>query len=206
MRLPRRLQGQRDLDDAIGLDAWHRDDESAHAALCAGSAALAGALCEHTWGADRSISQPYSPETRTQQLLKLGYAADGASLARMLRRDGLERLAIAAGGEEPRLLVYNPHPFPVRQSLRLPYLPPLGGAPDPKRGFGLEDLVPTGPQSHRIQRQDVVMSDLSDDRAYWTKPIEVPALSFVTMPAADVLPDTSPLTAKGGVLSNGRLP
>ena len=88
--------------------------------------------------------------------------------------------------------------------------------------------------SHRIQRQDVVMSDLSDDRAYavsglkiwcrrarsrtassartwcspisrrsryWTRPIEVPALSFVTMPAADVLPDTGPLTAKGGILS-----
>ena len=76
----------------------------------------------------------------------------------------------------------------MTQSLRLPYLPPLGGAPDPKRGFGLEDLVPTGPQSHRIQRQDVVMSDLSDDRAYWTAPITVPALSYVTMPAADVLP------------------
>ena len=71
-------------------------------ALCCTTARRSLALfCEHTWGADRSISQPYSPETRTQQLLKLGYAADGASLARMLRRDGLERLAIAAGGEEP---------------------------------------------------------------------------------------------------------
>ena len=49
------------------------------------------------------------------------------------------------------------------------------------------------------------MSDLSDDRAYWTRPIEVPALSFVTMPAADILPDTGPLTAKGRLLSNARL-
>jgi alpha-mannosidase len=161
---------------------------------------------EHTWGADRSISHPYSPETRTQQLLKLAFAAEGASVARMLRRDGLEQLAIDAGGEEPRILVYNPHPFPVRQSLRLPYLPPLAGAPDPKRGFGLEDLVPSGPSSHRIQRQDVVMSDLSDDRAYWTAPVSVPALSYVTIPAADVLPaDTGALTAKDGVLSNGRI-
>jgi alpha-mannosidase len=199
------LQGQRDLDDAIGLDTWNPDTSPRRAALIEEARGSLALFCEHTWGADRSISQPNSPETRTQQLLKLGYAATGASLARMLRRDGLERLATAAGGEEPRLLVYNPHPFPVRQSLRLPYLPPLGGAPDPKRGFGLEDLVPAGPQSHRIQRQDVVMSDLSDDRAYWTRPIEVPALSFVTMPAADVLSDTSPLTAKGGLLSNGKI-
>jgi alpha-mannosidase len=199
------LQGQRDLDDAIGLEAWHPPESQRHPALVEEARRSLALYAEHTWGADRSISQPYSAETRTQQILKLQYASTGASIARMLRRDGLERMAIAAGGEEPHLLVYNPNPFPVRQSLRLPYLPPLGGAPDPKRGFGLEDLVPTGPQSHRIQRQDVVLSDLSDDRAYWTKPIEVPALSFVTMPAADATPDTSPLTAKGGTLSNGRV-
>jgi alpha-mannosidase len=199
------LQGERDLDDAVGLEAWHRDDSPRGPALMEQAQRSLALYAEHTWGADRSISQPYSAETRTQQILKLQYASEGASIARMLRRDGLERLAIAAGGDEPRLLVYNPHPFPVRQSLRLPYLPPLGGAPDPKRGFGLEDLVPTGPQSHRIQRQDVVLSDLSDDRAYWTKPIEVAALSFLTIPAADVRPDTSPLHAKGGTLSNRRM-
>ena len=185
------LQGQRDLDDAIGLEAWHPPESQRHPALVEEARRSLALYAEHTWGADRSISQPYSAETRTQQILKLQYASTGASIARMLRRDGLERMAIAAGGEEPHLLVYNPNPFPVRQSLRLPYLPPLGGAPDPKRGFGLEDLVPTGPQSHRIQRQDVVMSDLSDDRAYWSAPIAVPALSYVTMPAAGVKPATS---------------
>ena len=89
-------------------------ERRAAAPCCTISRATALALyAEHTWGADRSISHPYSPETRTQQLLKLAIAAEGASVARMLRRDGLERLAIDAGGEEPRLLVYNPHPFPV---------------------------------------------------------------------------------------------
>jgi hypothetical protein len=200
------LHGQRDLDDALGLAAWHPEEASGRTPALFEETRRALALyAEHTWGADRSISQPQSPETRTQQLLKLGYAATGASLARMLRRDGLERLAIDAGGEEPRLLVYNPHPFPIRRSLKLPYLPPLAGAPDPQRGFGLEDLVPAGPSSHRIQRQDVVLSDLSDDRAYWTAPIAVPALSFVTLPARDVLPGTGTLQAEGGTLSNGRL-
>jgi len=201
------LAGQRDLDTAEGLEAWHGVGDTRRKAWLKDEAKANLALyAEHTWGADRSIRAPFSPETRTQQLLKLKTAAEGASLARMLRRDGLEDLAIAAGGEAPTLLVYNPHPFPVTQSLRLPYLPPLAGAPDPQRGFGLEDLVPTGPQSHRIQRQDVVLSDLADDRAFWTAPVTVPGLSYVTMPAATALPgETGSLSAKDGVLSNGRV-
>lgn len=201
------MRGQRDLDAALSLEAWRPGEEPRRRAMLHDTARNGLALyAEHTWGADRSISHPYSPETRTQQLLKLAYAAEGASIARMLRRDGLEALAISAGGEEPRVLVYNPHPFAVAQSVRLPYLPPLAGAPDPKRGFGLEDLVPSGPSSHRIQRQDVVTSDLSDERAYWTAPIAVPGLSYVTIPAADVLPaETGKLSAKGGTLSNGRI-
>ncbi len=201
------MRGQRDLDAALAAEAWHPGEEPRRRAMLHDVARNGLALyAEHTWGADRSISHPYSPETRTQQLLKLATVAEGASVARMLRRDGLEQLAIDAGGEEPRLLVFNPHPFPVTQSMRLQYLPPLAGAPDPKRGFGLEDLVPSGPPSHRVQRQDVVSSDLSDDRAYWTTPISVPALSYVTMPAAEVMPaDTGGLSAENGVLSNGRV-
>jgi alpha-mannosidase len=201
------LRGQRDLDAALALEAWHPGEQPRRRAMLHDTARNGLALyAEHTWGADRSISAPFSPETRTQQLLKLATAADGASVARMLRRDGLERLAADAGGDAPTLLVFNPHPFPVTLSLRLPYLPPMAGAPDPKKGFGLEDLVPSGPSSHRVQRQDVVMSDLSDDRAYWTAPIAVPALSYVTMPAAEVKPAApGRLSAKDGVLSNGRI-
>ena len=201
------LRGQRDLDAALNLEAWHPGKRHYRSAALHEKARDGLALyAEHTWGADRSIANPFSPETRTQLLLKLATAAEGASLARMLRRDALEQLAIAAGGEEPTLLIYNPHPFAVTQSLRLPYLPPLAGAPDPKRGAGLEDLVPTGPQSHRIQRQDVVLSDLSDERAYWTAPISVPALGYVTLPATKVVPATNDgLIADGDTLSNGRL-
>jgi alpha-mannosidase len=201
------MRGQRDLDAALATEAFHPGSTPRRRAMLHDTARNGLALyAEHTWGADRSISHPYSPETRTQQLLKLATVAEGASVARMLRRDGLEQLAIDAGGEEPRLLVFNPHPFPVSQRLRLPYLPPMAVAPDPKQGFGLEDIVPTGPSSHRIQRQDVVVSDLDDERAYWTPPISVPALSYITMPTEFVLPaENGKLSATGNTLSNGRV-
>ena len=201
------MRGQRDLDAATGLDAWHGKERPRRREALYDTARKGLALyAEHTWGADRSISQPWSAETRTQQLLKLATVAEGASVARMLRRDGLERLATEAGGEEPTLLVYNPHGFAVKQSVRLPFLPPMGGASDVKAGFGLEDLIPTGPTSHRIQRQDVLMSDLSDDRAYWIEAVELPPLSYRTIPASEVcMSDATNLSAKNGVLANGHI-
>ena len=203
------LAGQRDLDMAEGLAAWPKGSKGAgksgrQAALFEASRRALGLYAEHTWGADRSINQPFSPETRTQLLLKLALAPEGASLARMLRRDGLEALAGVAGGEEPRLLVYNPHPFPLRQSVKLPYLPPVAGAPEPQGGFGLESIVPHGPSSHRIQRQDVILSDLPDDRAIWTEPFALPPLSYVSIPAGEVRIATSP-KASGTTLANGRI-
>ena len=200
------MRGQRDLDAALSLDAWRKQTPqrfAKHRDEARGALAL---FAEHTWGADRSVWNHTSPETRSQQLLKLAQAPLGASLARMLRRDGLEDLAIAAGGEEPRVLVYNPHPVSVRRSLRLPYKPPLAGAPSEKLAIGIEEFVPTGPSSHRIQRQDVHLSDLADEHAYWSTPVEVPPLSYVTMPAAELKPAADDgLSAENGVLSNGRI-
>ncbi|HVY51073.1 MAG TPA: hypothetical protein VHA07_05870 [Devosia sp.] len=198
------MRGQRDLDTATSLHAWRRQTEPRYEANLDQSRRALALYCEHTWGADRSIWNPTSPETRTQQLLKLVTAPEGASLARMLRRDGLEALAKEAGGDDPRLLVYNPHPVTVRRSLRLPYLPPLAGAPAPDWELGHEEFVPHGPTSHRIQRQDVHLADSPEGYAYWTVPIEVPPLSYVTMPAADAKPaDTAGLQAEAGRLSNG---
>ena len=144
-------------------------------------------------------AHPATPEARL--------AAEGASLARMLRRDGLERLAIDAGGEEPRLLVYNPHPFPVRRSrCACPTCRRWPARPIRSAASASKTWCPPGRTSHRIQRQDVILSDLSDDRAYWTAPIEVPALSYVTMPAAGRAAGHRRARApKGGMLSNGRL-
>jgi alpha-mannosidase len=199
------LEGQRHLDDALGLDAWGATEEPRRQRNLSAARRALALYAEHTWGADRSVSRPQSPETRSQQLLKLALAPEGASLARMLRRDGLERLAAAAGGEEPRLLVYNPHPFPLRQSLRLPYLPPLAGAPEPARAMGIEEFVPTGPEAHRIQRQDVVFSDLPDAHCFWSAPIDVPALSYRAIPAAEMRVADGALMADTERLSNGRL-
>ncbi|MBZ9938688.1 hypothetical protein LB518_20495 [Mesorhizobium sp. BR1-1-16] len=199
------LQGQRDLDAAEGLRAFvpgvtlNREAELFETARRA-----LGLYAEHTWGADRSINQPLSAETRTQQLLKLALAPEGASIARMLRRDGLEKLAGTIGGEEPRLLVYNPHPFPVRQAVKLPHLPPVGGISEVKDGFGIEAILPHGPSSHRIQRQDVILSDLPDRVAIWTEPFEIPALGYVSVAASGIRAAASP-KVDGTVLSNGRL-
>lgn len=198
------LSGQRDLDAALSLDAWRQADPPRFGRHVADARRALALYCEHTWGADRSISRPGSPETRTQKLLKLVQAAEGASLARMLRRDGLEDLAIEAGGEEPRVLIYNPHPVVVTQSLKLPCLPPLAGVPAAPATPGNEEFVPHGPQSHRIQRQDVVLSDLDDERAFWSAPVTVPPLSYVTMPAEAVRPAAEDgLKAEPALLSNG---
>jgi hypothetical protein len=199
------LAGQRDLDTALSLGAWRKTPEPRFESNLDASRRALALYCEHTWGADRSVWSLNSPETRTQQLLKLVTAPEGASLARMLRRDGLEALAAAAGGEDPRVLIYNPHPVAVTQSLRLPYLPPLAGAPTPPWVLGFEEFVPHGPTSHRTQRQDVHFSDLPDDRAFWSQPIEVPALSYVTLPAADLKPAAGKLDAADGRFSNGVL-
>jgi alpha-mannosidase len=199
------LRGQRDLDDAISLRAWRHDEPKRFERHLEDARQALALYAEHTWGADRSVWDLTSPETRTQQLLKLVQAPQGASLARMLRRDGLEALVAEAGGEEPRVLVYNPHPVAVRRSLRLPYLPPLAGASSPPPVLGLEEFVPHGPTSHRTQRLDVHLSDFRDERAYWSAPVEVPALSYVTLPAVELKPAEGDVEARDGKLSNGRI-
>ena len=184
MRPRRRMRGQRDLDEALGARRLAPGRRAAPPRLAARRRARRSLAlyAEHTWGADRSISQPYSPETRTQQLLKLGHRRRGREPCPHAspRRPG------AAGDRMPAARsrgcsFYNPHPFPVRA-----VAPPALSAAARRRArsaigaSGSKTLMPTGPTSHRIQRQDVVMSDLSDDRAYWTAPIDVPALSYVT--------------------------
>tara|TARA_R110002124_G_scaffold63350_32_gene173352 strand:- start:6318 stop:8936 length:2619 start_codon:yes stop_codon:yes gene_type:complete len=199
-------RGQRDLDLAINLHAWHGPGtvQRWHQLAAAAKKSLA-LYAEHTWGADRSINQPYSQETRTQQLLKLATAAEGASYARMLRRDGLESLARHAGGEAPHLLVYNPHPVPVRQALSLSNIAPFGAAATDVAPGSLRDFLPFGPPSHLVHRQDVD-NDVPTERRFWTRPFEVPALSYVVVPAEEVMAGPMDgLSVADNVLSNGRI-
>ena len=50
---------------------------------------------EHTWGADRSISEPDSPETLAQWVLKQRFALDGDSASRALLQRALSRRVLA---------------------------------------------------------------------------------------------------------------
>ena len=160
------MQGQRDLDDALGLDAWRptataarRRSSTRRGGRWRSMPSIPGAPTARFHGRNRRRpARSSSSSSPSRRKAPASPACSGAT--------GWSGWPNAAGGEEPRLLVYNPHPFPVRQSLRLPYLPPLAGAPEPSGGFGIEAIVPTGPQSHRIQRQDVLFSDLSDENAY----------------------------------------
>ena len=199
-------RGQRDLDMAINLHAWKEAGSARRWDELAAAAKTSLALyAEHTWGADRSVSQPYSQETRTQQLLKLATAAEGASYARMLRRDGLETLAEYAGGETPHLLVYNPHPVPVRQALKLVNIAPFGQADADVALGNLRGFLPFGTPSHLVHRQDVD-NDVPTERYFWTKPFEVPALSYMIVPAEEIVAGAvDGLTAADGILSNGRI-
>jgi hypothetical protein len=134
--------------------------------------------------------------------LKLVTASEGLSLARMLRRDGLERLAKLAGGDELTLLVYNPLPFTLRRSLCIPKID--------------EHLEPFGSdQAHAIHRQDVVLGDMlvplksgswhTPVKTQWVGPLELPALGYLALPYA-ALPTTSTgLSANQNSIGNGRV-
>ena len=87
---------------------------------------------------------------------------EGLALARMLRRDGLERLAVRAGGTEPHLLAYNPLPFEVRRSVRVPVL-----------NAEVSALIASS-EPHAVHRQDVLFGDLGQATSpeSWHTPLE----------------------------------
>lgn len=171
------LSGQRALSAARQLRAWPGKAETRQDALDRDAAANLALYAEHTWGADRSIQKPRSGETRNQQNQKLGFAYHGYSIARMLQRDGLERLAHHAGGDELTALVYNPLPYPVKRSLRVPAV-----------AADLQGL--SSPQSHMIQRQDVMLGDaeapvempwqVGSLATRWVGPLDLPALGYAS--------------------------
>jgi hypothetical protein len=76
---------------------------------------------EHTWGMDESVTHPSSPNTRGALTYKyhLAYAANAAitRLAQAGLRDLAARLPQST---EPRVLVFNPLPWPRRAPLYLP--------------------------------------------------------------------------------------
>ena len=152
---------------------------------------------EHTWGSDRSVSIPDSPESAAQRAVKTTYAHSGFLLARMLRRDGLERVAQFAGGDELTALVYNPLPYSVRRMVRLP-------------NADSEFSYLSEPRLHHHHRQDVVFSDQmyadsAKDRFSWHGPLDLPPLGYTTVLLGGVrAPAPAPAPAKVGGLTANR--
>ena len=188
------LEGQRALREAEQIRAWPGAPRGERLVERARQAALL--FAEHTWGADRSIDRAASPETAIQLQLKTVSAPESLSLARMVRRDGLETLAARAGGEDITALVWNPHPFPVRCAVRLPWM----GRPGPATGthgsgedWSARDMMQmVRPQSHAVQRQDVVLADHADGVSRWVGPLDLPALGYRALRYSDLV-DAGPV-------------
>lgn len=149
---------------------------------------------EHTWNVFASTGalgvggsgriEPV-PEAE-QRLSKSAQCAAALSLARMVRRDALDTLAAnpaQALGQEG-ILVFNPSELPRRVCLRLPK-DLLGG-----------DYPIVAGTKHRF---DVIEDVLAETGATtWVGPVEVPPLSFVTVPLADLTSTVPDVTAING--------
>ena len=183
-------EGLRTLDAAHQVAVWpieHERREREHLASAHEDLAL---YAEHTWGADRSVTQPESVETRMQWAMKSAYAYRGTAHARIVLRDGLHRLAEQAGGDGPTLMLYNPLAMPIRVPIRLPV-------------DGLDWAITPG--VHHRQRLDGSLSDLPETTTRWCE-VDLPAFGYRTYPL-DALPLASSegLCAKEGSLVSSRV-
>jgi alpha-mannosidase len=188
------LEGGRLLNVSEQLSCWPGISFARHAQQNEQAENDIMLYTEHTWGSDRSVSIPESPETAAQLSIKTGYAYSGFLQARMLRRDGLERVALYAGGDDLTALIYNPLPHPVRRTVRLPIA-------DGEFQYLSE------PKPHHHHRQDVVFGDQAlskeaADRFQWVGPIDLPALGFVTLPLGTASKNSGGLSAAKYSLDN----
>ncbi|CAN5489187.1 hypothetical protein BH11ARM2_BH11ARM2_08240 [soil metagenome] len=164
------MEGLRTLDAAYSAAAFPLPPEKREREhLDAAHAGLA-LYAEHTWGADCSITQPESIETRMQWATKSAYAYQGLGHARIVLRDALHRLAGEAGGEEPTFLLYNPLSVPFKGPIQLPVA-------------GLE--WPLTPGVHHRQRLDGALGNIGEEAQRWCH-VDLPALGYRTYPVAQL--------------------
>jgi hypothetical protein len=164
------MEGLRVLDAAHSSRTWPGfDGPRAESNLDAAHESLA-LYAEHTWGADCSISDPESTETRMQWATKSAYAFQGLANARIVLRDGLHSLAKRAGGQEPTLLLYNPLSVPVHTRMRLPF----------------DNLDwPLTPGVHHRLRLDGALGSLPEEATTWCL-VDVPAFGYRTYAVRDL--------------------
>lgn len=191
------LEGQRLLGTAEQLRIWPGHSFGREQAQFDEAQRALTLYAEHTWGADRSVYAPDSVETEAQLNQKLSFAYQGYTLSRMLRRDGLEKLAQIAGGDELTALFYNPLPFPVRRTLRVPV--PNG-----------EFSYLSAPFIHLHHRMDTALSELGvptpdGGPSQWVGPLELPALGYATWPYQATAPSSEGLIATPEGIGNGRV-
>lgn len=184
------LSGQRALRDAQQVQSW-RADRSVRSRDLEREAAEALALyVEHTYTSDSATKKPDNLESLNQIHWKKNLAYEGFSLARMLRRDGLHQLASLHAGDQPAGLFYNPLPFPVSRSVRIPK-PEL-----------TEVLLE--PWSNMLQRQDKIFGEVLDEETVSVS-VDLPALGYAIVPQLDFKPRPGKLDASEGHLANERV-
>jgi len=153
-----------------------------------------GLYAEHTWGADRSIIAPQSDETKMQWIMKQVLPYEGLSIARMLRRDGIEKIAKAIGGDDPGAIVFNSLPYKIKRFVKViksrkkySYLNEIRRSDKKiridfdnmgaKRWTDREmDLIRQN-RENSIHRQDMTLSEINPNLTEWIGPIEIPGLT-----------------------------
>ena len=177
-----------------------------------------GLYAEHTWGADRSINKPQSDETRMQWVLKQVLAYEGLSIARMLRRDGMEKIAKTMGGNKSTTIAFNTLPFKIKTHIKVPkfqgnysYLEEMKTlSKEAKLDFeDFEDIdrwnnreidLIRQEKSNSIHRQDMTMSEIDSGLVNWV-PIEIDALSVKKVKNSKIL-FPNDLDIKGNKIKN----
>lgn len=177
-----------------------------------------GLYAEHTWGADRSINKPHSDETTMQWVMKKVLPYEGLAISRMLRRDGIENLASVMGGEGLTTIAFNSLPYKIKTFIKIPkfekkfsYLEEIKSMGkkntvdffDMKRWNDREIDLIRQDRENSIQRQDMTMSEISDDLINYV-PVEIEALSAKKIKFGKIS-KAKDLIIKGNQIRNNKL-
>ena len=184
------LAGERALRDAQQLTGWMPTRQRRSDELETQAAEDLALYVEHTYTADRAAQKPDSPDVDNQIHWKKAVAYEGLSLARMLRRDGLAAIAAKHAGKTRSMLAYNPLPYPVTRTLRVP------------NEAVCEHLFDTA--EHVVHKQDVDFSDYPDDQMKIVA-VELPALGYAVTPFADLKAPSGRINATAEALENDRV-
>tara|TARA_B100001964_G_C14242276_1_gene605620 strand:+ start:176 stop:2824 length:2649 start_codon:yes stop_codon:yes gene_type:complete len=159
-----------------------------------------GLYSEHTWGADRSINFPNSDETKMQWIMKQVLPYEGLSIARMLRRDGIEKFARSIGGNETTTIAFNSLPYTIKSFVKVPkfkgkysYFNEVNRTnkkikidfdkmhDKDNRWIKREmDLIRQN-KENSVHRQDMTLSEINPSLVDWIGPVTIPALTAKTI-------------------------